>query len=106
MLGVDPLGTVPLGAGSDMSIDATGTLTATYPPVTLPATIDVRPVMEFGEPKRERARLDRQEFGNEMAAATFGGWLGGTLGHTPDAALLGGVAGWLGYRWISRRDQP
>ena len=98
MLGVDPLGTVPLGAGSDMSIDATGTL------MILPAASDVDPAVELGE--SERTHVQRWEFVNEMTATTFGGWLGGTLGRTPDAALLGGVVGWLGYRWITRRDEP
>jgi hypothetical protein len=40
---------------------------------------------------------------SQMVAATFGRWLGGTLGHTSVAALLGGVVGRLGYRHISRR---
>lgn len=104
MLGADSLGTVPLGAGADPRIDEAGTLTAILPPVTLPATVTLPPAMEF-DVRRHRAPLDRQEFGNEMAAAVFGGWLAGTVGRTPGTALLGGLAGWLGYRRISQRDR-
>jgi hypothetical protein len=97
-LGAAQLGAFQLGAAGPPSA-----LVATYPPMTLPAAVELPSEMQFGVPRR--VPLDRQEFGNEMAAAVFGGWLGSTVEHTTGAALLGGLAGWLGYRRISRRDR-
>jgi hypothetical protein len=43
---------------------------------------------------------------SKMAATTFGGWLGGALGHTSVAASLGGVARWVGRRKLSSGTRP
>jgi hypothetical protein len=105
LAGGEPLAYMVLAGGPDTSFDPTnGTLSATYPPMALPATVELPPEMQFDLPRR-RVPLDRQEFGNEMAAAVFGLSVSATVWHTTGAALLGGVAGWLGYRHISRRDR-
>jgi hypothetical protein len=79
-------------------------------------TLAIGPRPEQARERRALTRSHPRETGgaapgfqnrrSKMAAATFGGWLGGALGHTSVAASLGGVARWVGCRKLSSGTRP